>query len=171
MSGSWRNGDLFPSVLVAHLLAKIQFSGLSSSSCYGRLFLAQRASQSDLPTKVSSLTGIWFWSIVTTSKKKTPDLTQIERCRSDSRIAENTGTPSSPDDSSWRNLISGYRSRAEQEELYNEKALGSCQRLVEWRSSQHRAEAGSFQEPAESNGLYTIWALQKARGMNWQPSN
>ena len=59
-------------------------------------------------------------------EEKTPDLTQIGEVQVDSRIAENTrqflaaAQAIAPEET----LISGYRSRAEQEELYNEKVAG-----------------------------------------------
>ncbi len=59
-------------------------------------------------------------------EEKTPELTQIGEVQVDSRIAENTrqflaaAQAIAPEET----LISGYRSRAEQEELYNEKVAG-----------------------------------------------
>ena len=106
--------------LLQDLLAKIQFSGSSSSSA------TKGSSQSDLP-KVSSTD----WNLILVNRdnqqeEKTPDLTQIGEVQVDSRIAENTrqfleaAQAIAPEET----LISGYRSRAEQEELYNEKVAG-----------------------------------------------
>ena len=108
--------------LLQDLLAKIQFSGSSSSSAM-KGSSSSESSQSDLP-KVSSAD----WNLILVNRdnqqeEKTPDLTQIGEIQVDSRIAENTrqflaaAQAIAPEET----LISGYRSRAEQEELYNEK--------------------------------------------------
>ena len=111
--------------LLQDLLAKIQFSGSSSSSAT-KGSSSSESSQSDLP-KVSSTD----WNLILVNRdnqqeEKTPDLTQIGEIQVDSRIAENTrqflaaAQAIAPEET----LISGYRSRAEQEELYNEKVAG-----------------------------------------------
>ena len=111
--------------LLQDLLAKIQFSGSSSSSAT-KGSSGSESSQSDLP-KVSSTD----WNLILVNRdnqqeEKTPDLTQIGEIQVDSRIAENTrqflaaAQAIAPEET----LISGYRSRAEQEELYNEKVAG-----------------------------------------------
>lgn len=111
--------------LLQDLLAKIQFSG-SSSSSPTKGTSSSESSQSDLP-KVSSTD----WNLILVNRdnqqeEKIPDLTQIGEVQVDSRIAENTrqflaaAQAIAPEET----LISGYRSRAEQEELYNEKVAG-----------------------------------------------
>ena len=115
----------FRPFLLQDLLAKIQFSGSSSSSAT-KGSSSSESSQSDLP-KVSSTD----WNLILVNRdnqqeEKTPNLTQIGEVQVDSRIAENTrhflaaAQAIAPEET----LISGYRSRAEQEELYNEKVAG-----------------------------------------------
>ena len=104
--------------LLKSLLSHVQVSSQVSSSKSSRL----TSSDSDLP-KVSSAD----WNLVLVNRynlqeEKTPSLTQVGEIRVDSRIAENTRQflAAAQTIAPGEILISGYRSRAEQEELFNE---------------------------------------------------
>lgn len=104
--------------LLKNLLSHVQVSSQVSSSKSSRL----TSSDSDLP-KVSSAD----WNLVLVNRdnlqeEKMPYLTQVGEIRVDSRIAENTRQflAAAQTIAPGEILISGYRSRAEQEELYNE---------------------------------------------------
>ena len=112
-----------PSVL-KNLLSHVQVSSQVSSSTKPSSSKSSRltSSDSDLP-KVSSAD----WNLVLVNRdnlqeEKMPSLTQVGEIRVDSRIAENTRQflAAAQTIAPGEILISGYRSRAEQEELYNE---------------------------------------------------
>lgn len=114
----------FQPSLVQELLAKVQFSQSSSSRSQSSASSKSSSDKqgADLP-KVS--TSDWNLILVNREniqEEKTPALTQIGEIQVDSRIAENTqnflaaAQAVAPEET----LISGYRSRAEQTELYNE---------------------------------------------------
>ena len=115
----------FHPALFHRALGRVQLFGRSSSS--SKTFSSDSSDvidlESDLP-KVSSSD----WNLILVNRdnqqeEKTPSLTRIGEVQVDSRIAENTrhflaaAQTIAPEET----LISGYRSRAEQEELYNEK--------------------------------------------------
>ncbi|MBP2621609.1 M15 family metallopeptidase [Streptococcus panodentis] len=105
------------------LLAKVPFPGNSSSSSQkSSSGSGSKTAQTDLPDVSSS-----DWNLILVNRdhlqeETTPALTQVGDIQVDSRIAENTqqflaaAQALAPEET----LISGYRSRAEQEELYNE---------------------------------------------------
>ncbi len=145
MSGSWRNGDCF-----IHLCYKIRFKiQFSGSVPYEAPFLPESRVVWFCPAFLWS-TGIWIINETNPARRKTPDLTlQIGECAGRTvSIAENTGNSScSPGDSLKKlNLWLSQPSWAAGEPIT--KSWGSRQRLVKWRSSQHRAGSRcSFQEP------------------------
>ena len=105
--------------LLKNLLSYVQVSSQGSSSTKPSSSKSSRltSSDSDLP-KVSSAD----WNLVLVNRdhlheEKTPSLTQVGEIRVDSRIAENTQQflAAAQTIAPGEILISGYRSRAEQE--------------------------------------------------------